>query len=105
MSPSPLRPFRRAATTPRAELERLAFDSLVLRDFRAGLAPLGRLLLQLAHGDPERPIVLCCLAVAYAEVGRTRDAERVLRDAATTAATVRARDAVALAVEHSRRRA
>lgn len=102
--PSVLRPERlrgRPVVGPRAEAERLAFDSLSLRNFRAGLAPLSRLLLQMPEGDPERPVVLACLAVVYTELGRRRDAQRVLSEAAARATTARTRQAVRLAADHA----
>jgi Flp pilus assembly protein TadD len=81
----------------RAELEALACHSLTKQDFRGGLAPLSRLLLALVPDDPERPVVLACLAVAYARLGRTAPARRALRDAEQTARSARALGAVALA--------
>src|SRR5689334_5032460 len=81
----------------RASLQALACRSLEAKDFRAGLAPLCRLLLALDHRDPERPLVLACLAVVYARMGRPEAARRALREAEATASGARAVAAARLA--------
>jgi hypothetical protein len=65
----------------RARLEERACKSLTTRDFSSGLAPLCRLLLTLEPKDPERGVVLACLAVVYSRTGRSADAERALHNA------------------------
>jgi len=81
----------------RASLEALAYRSLAAQDFRAGLAPLCRLLLTLDQRDPERPLVLACLAVVYARLGRPEDARQALGKAESAASSARAMGAVRLA--------
>jgi hypothetical protein len=81
----------------RVSLQALACRSLEAKDFRAGLAPLCRLLLTLDHRDPERPLVLACLAVVYARIGRSEAARRTLRRAEAAASGARAAGAVRLA--------
>lgn len=91
-----MRAARDITNTERASLEALACRSLEAQDFRAGLAPLCRLLLTLDHLDPERPLVLACLAVVYARIGRLEAARRTLRSAEATASGARAIAAIAL---------
>jgi hypothetical protein len=86
-----------ASSTDRVSLQASACRSLTAQDFRAGLAPLGRLLLTLDPGDPERPVVLACLAVVYARLGRPAAARRALRDAEAAASDARALASVQLA--------
>jgi hypothetical protein len=81
----------------RARLEERACRSLTARDFSSGLAPLCRLLLTLEPLDPERGVVLACLAVVYSRMGRSADAERALRNAESAAKGARAIGAVRLA--------
>jgi Flp pilus assembly protein TadD len=80
-----------------ASLRALACRSLTSQDFQAGLAPLCRLLLTLDHRDPERPLVLACLAVVYARIGRPEAARRALRKAEAAAVGPRAIGALRLA--------
>lgn len=87
----------REVSRSRAALEERAYRSLVAQDFHAGLAPLCRLLLALDPCDPERTVVLACLAVVYARIGRPADAERTLRQAETAARGARAFGAARLA--------
>lgn len=87
---------REVADGDRASLEALAYRSLAAQDFRAGLAPLCRLLLTLDHRDPERPLVLACLAVVYARLGRLDEAHQALRKAESAASSTRAIAAVRL---------
>ena len=88
----------------RARLEERACRSLTTRDFRSGLAPLCRLLLTLEPQDPERGVVLACLAVAYSRTGRPADADRALHSAESTARGSRAIGAVRLAQAELQRR-
>jgi hypothetical protein len=81
----------------RAGLEERACKSLTTRDFSAGLGPLSRLLLTLEPEDPERGVVLACLAVVYSRTGRPADADRALRNAERAAKSARAMGAVRLA--------
>jgi uncharacterized membrane protein len=81
----------------RVSLQALVCRSLEAKDFRAGLAPLCRLLLTLDHRDPERPLVLACLAVVYARIDRPEAARRTLRCAEAAARGARAASAVQLA--------
>ncbi len=71
--------------------------SLTTQDFSSCVAPLCRLLLKLAPQDPERGVVLACLAVVYSRTGRCADAERALRNAESAANSARAMGAVRLA--------
>ncbi len=88
----------------RAQLEESAYRSLTAQDFRSSLAPLCRLLLTLEPRDPERAVVLACLAVVYARTGRAVEAERALRNAESVATNARALAAVRLASAELRRR-
>jgi hypothetical protein len=88
---------RDISNVDRVSLQTLACRSLEAKDFRAGLAPLCRLLLALDHRDPERPLVLACLAVVYARLDRPEAARRTLRMAETAARSARAVAAVRLA--------
>ena len=86
-----------ARQASREMLARSVGSRLEMRDFRACIAPLGRLLMELGHRDPERAVLGACLAVAYAETGRQADAERALLTAARIATTSRGVRAVNVA--------
>lgn len=94
---SPMSNTARDLTFSRAQLEERACRSLLAQDFRSGLAPLCRLLLTLPPHDSERAVVLACLAVVYARMGRREDAECALRSAERASSSTRAFGAIRLA--------
>jgi len=85
----------RDLTEERARLKERVCVSFTARDFRAGVAPLCRLLLLETRG-PERAVLLSLLALAHAQSGRRANAERALRDARRLATEARGRAAVRL---------